>query len=318
MKQNKELENIKGETKSLIVSLFVNIFIITMETLSGIIGHSVSLVASGIHAISDLLTDAFSLVGAKLSRKKADKNHPFGYGKMENIFSMGMGLFIIGMGLVMLKDVFGQETKMPSPWLLIVILTSMTVRYLCSNYLMKSGLKYNSNLLISNAKEGKMDVVSSFFLLFVIILSQFQNKIFWLKYIDLVGGVLISILIIYVGINIIHEEASDLIGKQERNQNLVRSIRNYIQKEEKIARVENINLIKFGQTYLAIFAIYFNENISIKEADEIRTNLEKNIKEKYSTINKIILKIKYKEEQTNARTTRSRNSKKSTPSKTTK
>ena len=52
MKQN----NKDGETRSLVVSLFVNIFIITMETLSGILGHSVSLVASGIHAISDLLT----------------------------------------------------------------------------------------------------------------------------------------------------------------------------------------------------------------------------------------------------------------------
>lgn len=290
MKQN----NKDGEFKSLVVSLFVNIFIITMETLSGILGHSVSLVASGIHAISDLLTDAFSLVGAKLSKKKEDKVHPFGYGNMENIFSMGMGIFIIGMGVVMLKDVFGESTQTPSPFLLIIICISMTVRYLCSNYLMKSGIKYNSNLLISNAKEGKMDVVSSFFLIFVIIFSQFQDKIFWLKYLDLAGGLLISILIIYVGVSIIHEETSNLLIKEETNKNLVRNIKNYILKNENIKKAENINLIKFGQTYLAIFEIYFDENITIKEADEIRNRLEEEIKNKYSRINKIIIKIGYK------------------------
>lgn len=307
MKQN----NQNGETRSLIVSIFINVFIISMEIIAGLIGNSISLVASGIHAISDLFTDVFSLVGAKISRKPADKEHPFGYGKMENIFSMGMGVFIIGMGVVMLKDVFGEPTKIPSLWLLLVIFTSMTVRYLCSNYLMKSGLKYNSNLLISNAKEGKMDVVSSFFLLFVVILSQFSNKIFWLKYIDLIGGVLISILIIYVGITIIHEEASNLIGKQEKNIHLIRNIRNHILKNENIVKVENISLMKFGQSYLVILSIYFKDNINLKDADLERNRLEEDIKLRYSTVNKIILKMHYKGGENNARITRSGDSEKS-------
>ena len=139
-----------------------------------------------------------------------------------------------------------------------------------------------------------MDVVSSFFLIFVIIFSQFQDKIFWLKYLDLVGGLSISILIIYVGISIIHEETSNLLIKEETNKNLVRNIKNYILKNENIKKAENINLIKFGQTYLAIFEIYFDENITIKEADEIRNRLEEEIKNKYSRINKIIIKIGYK------------------------
>ncbi len=291
-----KLSNKAGETRTLKVSVIVNIFIITMETLSGILGNSVSLVASGIHAISDLLTDIFSLIGAKLSRKKEDKTHPLGYGNMENIFSLGMGVFIIGMGLFMLKDVFGETTKIPSPFLLIVICISMTVRYLCSNYLMKSGIKYNSNLLMSNAKEGKMDAISSFFLIFVIILSQFQNRLSWLKYLDLAGGILISVLIIYVGLTIVHEETSNLLGKQENNKNLVRNIKNHILNNKNIKKVENVNLIRFGQTYLAIFEIYFSKNITIKEADKERKILEDEIKTRYSQINKIIIKIRYKGE----------------------
>lgn len=298
-------------TQSFVVSIFVNIFIIVMEIIAGIIGNSVSLVASGIHAISDLLTDFFSLIGEKLSKKPANKDHPFGFGKLENIFSMGIGLFIIGIGLVMLKNIFNEPNYIPSIWLLLVIFISMTIRYICSNYLMHSGLKYNSILLIDNAKEGKMDVLSSFFLLFVIVLSQFSDQVIWFKYIDLVGGVLISVITIYVGLNIMHKEVSDLIGKQEKNESLVRSIKKYISKNEQIIRIENLNLVKFGHTYLVIFAIYFKDNISLSEADQIRNNLEIEIKEKYSLVNKIILKMHFKGESKNAGTTRSRNSKKS-------
>lgn len=291
MKQNKRVVIMSKITKSFIVSIFVNIFIMAMEIIAGIIGNSISLVASGIHAISDLLTDLFSLLGEKLSNKPANKDHPFGFGKLENIFSMGMGFFIIGIGIVMLKDVFNEQNHIPSIWLLLVIFISMSIRYICSNYLMLNGLKYNSSLLINNAKEGKMDAISSFFLLFVIVLSQFSNKVSWLKYIDLAGGVLISALIIYVGINIIHEEVSDLIGKQEKNEN--------------IEKVENLNLIKFGHTYLVIFAIYFKNDIPLSKADNERNNLEKEIKEKYNLVNKVILKMHFKGEDKNARITRS-------------
>ena len=205
----------------------------------------------------------------------------------------------------MLKDIFSEPTHIPSIWLLVVIFVSMTIRYICSNYLMHNGLKYNSSLLINNAKEGKMDAISSFFLLFVIVLSQFSNKVSWLKYIDLVGGVLISALIIYVGVNIIHEEVSDLIGKQEKNESLVRSIKKFILKNENIGKVENLNLIKFGHTYLVIFAIYFKNDISLSKADNERNNLEKEIKEKYNLVNKVILKMHFKGEDKNARITRS-------------
>ena len=74
---------------------------------------------------------------------------------------------------------------------------------------------------------------------------------------------------------------------------------------------KNLNLVKFGHTYLVIFAIYFKDNISLSEADQIRNNLEIEIKEKYSLVNKIILKMHFKGESKNAGTTRSRNSKKS-------
>ena len=118
----------------------------------------------------------------------------------------------------------------------------------------------------------------------------------WLKYLDLAGGILISVLIIYVGLTIVHEETSNLLGRQENNKNLVRNIKNHILKNKNIKRVENINLIKFGQTYLAIFEIYFSKNITIKEADEERNTLEEEIKARYSQINKIIIKICYKGE----------------------
>ncbi len=107
---------------------------------------------------------------------------------------------------------------------------------------------------------------------------------------------MISAIIMYVGLNIIHNEVSDLIGKQEKNASVARKIKHYILKNESIEKVESQNIIKFGQTYLVICAIYFKDNISLKKADEERNKLEKEVKEKYSFINTIILKMHYQKE----------------------
>lgn len=298
--------------ESLVVSIFTNIFIISIEIISGIVGGSVSLITSGIHGTSDLLTDIFSLVGAHFSSKPKDDKHPFGYGKFDNIFSMLMGVFILLIGIFMLKGVFSGTQNIPSLWLVIIIFISMTARYFCSNFLMRRGIKYNSDLLISNAKEGKIDVISSFFLLFVIILSQFSDKISWLAYLDLVGGVLISVIVIYVGLNIIHDETKELVMIEEEDKRLYKKISGFILRNENIGKIKIKSFIKFGGTYLIILEIYFNKNISVKDADIERNKLEEELCEKYKAINTIILKIRYEESDKDARVTRGRNSKKKT------
>ena len=53
------------------------------------------------------------------------------------------------------------------------------------------------------------------------------------------------------------------------------------------------------------FAIYFKNDISLSKADNERNNLEKEIKEKYNLVNKVILKMHFKGEDKNARITRS-------------
>ena len=223
---------------------------------------------------------------------------------------MGIGLFIIGMGLFLLKDVFFKQMEVPSLWLLILIFLTIVARYICSNYIMKKGLEINSNILISNAKESKMDVLSSFFLLLIVILSQFSYVIPCLKYVDIIGGILISILIIFVGFQIIKKEVNELIGMQDENNDLIKDIGDILLGNGLVKDFENISLLKFGRSYLAIFKIYFNKDLKVSVASGECKKLEKQIMEKYDMINTVILKVDYLEDDEYARATRSRNSKK--------
>lgn len=67
----------------------------------GWLSNSQALIADGIHSFSDLLTDFMVLYAAKHAHKAADEAHPYGYGRIETLatVSLGMVLVIVALGI---------------------------------------------------------------------------------------------------------------------------------------------------------------------------------------------------------------------------
>ena len=60
----------------LFISMLGKIFLTTIKIIVGILFNSKSLVADGIHSLSDLSTDIIALLGNYFAEKPADKDHP--------------------------------------------------------------------------------------------------------------------------------------------------------------------------------------------------------------------------------------------------
>ena len=68
-------------------------------------------------------------------------------------------------------------------------------------------------ILISSGKESYTDVYSSILVLVVIILSQFYDKINVLKYSDMIGSILISVLILSMGIKLLFQNLQKVLKR---------------------------------------------------------------------------------------------------------
>lgn len=269
----------------ILVSIGVNTFLSIIKIIGGIIGKSRTILVDGIHSLSDLITDLFSLMGVKASLKPADSKHPFGHSKLENIFSLFMGILIVFVGVIVLKNSFFSKRVIPSWWLIILVGITILLKYLLSRFVYLNGIKHDSPILVNSAKESMMDVLSSTFAFIVVLLSLFSDKIKFLKYIDLLGGSVISLFIIYTGLNIIKNESSSLIGEVGNNSLLIDKVKNRCEQ-----KIESIKLIRYGAKYLLFINIYLDENMILKEIDKIINNLENEfLKEK--SIQSVIIKV---------------------------
>lgn len=280
-------------SKTLFISVIVNIFIAILKILGGIFGYSKTLLADGIHSLSDLGTDILGIIGGKMSSKPADEEHPYGHEILENVVSLIMGIIIVFIGIMLFKNSFDKKEEIPSLICLVITFVSILFKYLCSSYIMKKGIKFNSPILVSNAKESRMDVLSSVFVFIVIIFSQFSDKFSFLKYIDIFGCLVISMIIVFVGVKIIYKETNDLIGKKEYDDVLEEDIKNIVNDEKSI--VTNSSFVRFGNKYLLIIKLNLCGNLSLKDAVKIKKEKELLLKEKFNNI-LLIIDIDVKEE----------------------
>lgn len=270
------------------VSSITNTFLSIIKILFGLIGRCSSLIADGIHSLSDLSTDLVAIFGNYLSLKPADKKHPFGHGKIEYITSMIIGIVIIILGLSLIYNIFNKEIIIPNSLILIVSLFTIISKYILANYIYKNGLKYSNNILIASGKESRADVYSSIFVLISIILMQFSNKIYILKYADMVSTVIIALFIIKTGFNILKDNIGILLEEQVLDKNYLKEIKNIIISSDKIVEIKDLYILRYGPYYKLVSNVIMN-NILLTEAHNAIDKIEIKLKEKDSRIKYVFI-----------------------------
>lgn len=71
-----------------IVGIFCNVFLFAVKFTIGVIAHSVSVMADAFNNLSDAGSSIISFIGVKMAEKPADRDHPFGHGRIEYIAAL--------------------------------------------------------------------------------------------------------------------------------------------------------------------------------------------------------------------------------------
>lgn len=279
-------------TRTLLVSVTVNICLVISKLIVGFLGNSKALIANGIHSLTDMITDIIAIVGNNLSRKPADTRHPYGYGQIEYVTNIIMGLTILILGVTQIFSAFSSNIDMPSNIIIYVSIIAMVVKYTLSRYITLKGKKYKSGLLIVSGFESKADALTTLFVIISALLSKLTvyNELY--KYSDNVCTFVIGLYISYVSLKILKENAFDLIDKVEDNQELINKIKKKILKNIEIKDVTSLSLIKYGTYYTANVEIALNKNTKLKDIEEINKKLEKQLVNRRTRISYLVLSTK--------------------------
>lgn len=267
----------KKEKMILIVTMLLNFLIASVKLITGIVFQFSSLIADSLHSFTDFITDIISNIASRIGKKRVNKRYPFGYGMVENISNLFIGVILILLAIYILVESFHPKEIILSPIIYLVLIFSIILKLIVVAFLYVSGKKSNNNSLIVSAKESSTDLISSIIVLIVTILLEFQDKISWLKYADTVGSALISMIIFYIAIRIIVENIEFLLGKNDNDEKIKTTIEEIVNKNKKI-RNSSFYLMKFGNYYNLFLTIELENDLTLKQLFSLEKKIKKEIR----------------------------------------
>jgi len=260
------------------IGIGVNVFLFIIKFLIGQFTKSVAISADAFNNLGDIGSSVVTIIGFKLASRPPDKDHPYGYGRVEYITSFLISLSVILIGIELFRDSLGRilnpvrvEFNIIS---FIILILSAGVKYWLGRFNANLAKKIDSGALNASAFDSFGDVISTFAVSISFLLSNYNNVS-----IDGFIGIFISLFIMYSGYNLIKESVDVLIGtKPEKG--LTEEIENIALSRKGITGIHDMMVHNYGPgRCIVTFHAEVPEKMPIDEAHEIIDELERELME---------------------------------------
>lgn len=271
-------------------AICINIVLALLKIIAGKIFYSMSLLSDGLNSLSDLITNVLVIVGLKVGSNPEDKEHPFGHGKIESVFSVIIGTFIMITAFELIKDNFSKlisfnsENNVNTTFIPIIItVLAILIKIFQLVFMQKKAKKYNNTLINSLLADYKTDIVISTSVLIGLTLSKIHPAF------DTVVGFIVSLYIIKSGYELIKENSLILLDSQDDA--LIEKIRSEILQFEEIENAHDFRMTTSGKDIYMFVDVRMDKNKTIEEAHDITNKISKKIKYKYKNIKRLLIHI---------------------------
>ena len=264
-----------------VFGIITNLILCIAKVIIGFIANSVTIIADGFNNLSDLLSSLITIIGFKLAKRKADKEHPFGHARYEYITGSIIAYFIFLMGVVFLNEsvhkIIKPETLTINFTTYIILFLAILIKFFQMYVYLDLANSSNSTTIKASAYDSRNDALcTSVVLISTIIMGIFNINI------DGIMGVIVSIFIIYSSIVLIKETIDPLLGLKPTKKQ-VDFIMKKVLENKKIHGIHDLIIHNYGETvsFVTLHA-EVDENMSIIEAHDLMDSIEREFKDKYN------------------------------------
>lgn len=273
-------------TRVTLIGSVVNLLLTAIKIIAGVVGKSGAMIADGIHSLSDLASDIVVLIFVPIAGKAKDKDHQYGHGKFETLATLVVSLIlmVVAIRLVassaksIISALSGNILPKPGYIALAAAIISIVSKEILYQYTALVARRTDSSVCKANAWHHRSDALSSIGSLLgiggAVILG---NK--W-TILDPVAAVIIGLMILFVAIKMARAPIEELMEKS-LDEETEKEITDIILATEGVQNMHNLKTRRNGQSKIIDCHIRVKRTISIVEAHDIATNVEKNLKQKF-------------------------------------
>jgi len=272
-------------------SIAGNTSLALIKGLAGFFGNSYALIADAIESTTDIFTSLLVLLGLKYAKKPADKNHPYGHGKIEPLIT-----FIIVAFLVTSASIIAYESiqhirtphKVPKPWTLIVLGVIILWKEIAYRVIVKKSVETRSTSLKADAWHQRSDAITSIAAFIGISIALIFGEGY--ETADDWAALFASAIILYNSYLIFRPALGEIMDEHLYD-DLLEEIRKESIKVKGVIGTEKCFIRKAGMKYHVDLHVIVDGEISVKEGHSISHNLKDYLRNEIPNLEHVLIHI---------------------------
>ncbi len=194
------------------VSVIAGLLLAILKITTGYWANSLAVMADGMESAGDVVASVILWLGIRMSAEPADEDHPYGHGRFEILAGQAIGAFLIASGAILAWQAsihLKQVQTVPNAYAIWTVVLSIAIKLGMAHWKKKAAREFRSAALHADAANDWMDVLSGLIAILAVGLNLWQPERF--SHADSVGGVLIAMLVVFLGIQVLRESSWELL-----------------------------------------------------------------------------------------------------------
>ena len=258
-----------------LISVFAAIFLTVFKIIVGVMTGSLGILSEALHSGLDLIAAVITYFSVRISDKPADKQHPYGHGKVENVSALMETILLLIVCVWIVYEathrlVTGNTEIQVSIWAYIVVVTSIIVDISRSRALSRVAKKYNSQALEADALHFSTDIWSSTVVLMGLVCAQFG-----FFFADSVAALLVAFIVVLVSCRL-GKKAIDMLLDRAPEET-VRQVESIMAEFTEVKKFHSLQIRTAGADTFVKINIHLDPNMNLRQVHEICDYIEKTI-----------------------------------------
>jgi len=287
----------------LYVSLGVDLSIAISKFIAATFTGSSSMFSEGIHSVIDAVSQLMLIWGVKTSRRAADADRPFGYGKELYFWSfiVSLVIFILG-GCISFYEGwlrFNKPQFEGSPtWNYVVLAIAFAFNLVSMVTALKAFNVQRGKITFWKAAVGTKDPSTIIVLLgdfgdliglFIAFLGVFLGRLLHNPYYDGVASMLIGVVLIVISAFLVRESKSLLMG-EPTGRRILKKVIAMVQADEAVVKVKkHFSTYMSPEDVLLQLNTVFKQGLTTKQITDAIERITKNIQTEFPRMKQVFI-----------------------------
>lgn len=274
------------------ISIYGNLLLSLLKLLAGLIAHSGAMISDAVHSASDVFSSIIVIIGAKMAKKSADADHPYGHERLESVAAIVLSVILLVTGLFIghtaIEKLNAGSSNLIIPGIpaLIAAIISILVKEWMFQYTRHHARRMRSDALMADAWHHRSDALSSIGALVGIAASRLGYT-----YMDPIASLVICLFIVKASYDIFRDSTRKMVD-HSCDESTQEAMKTMILAEEGVLTIEKLYTREFGNRIYVDLTIGVDGSLSVRQANRIAETVHRRIEKEYSEVKHITVQIK--------------------------